>query len=457
MTPISRRNVLAGLAASSAVSIVPARGEEPQAQASAASSTALLSVDERRRRWDPLLRYFAACAPQMLRAPDGVLKHPSIAQTVPGKEYSTQLWDWDTLWTSQGLFRLAALQHDESLKQKLCEHVSGSLLNFLEHASPDGQIPIMMTADNPDAFRIVAKSDPSRNQAKPVFGQLGLLASDQRGDVNWLEPHFDSILRFYDSWVKHNSSQIGLLVWGDDVAIGDDNDPTTFGRPFYSSANLLLNCLFYQDLLASAELARRLGRSAEHDRLSTQADDLAQRINKFCWDPRDSYYYTVDVQCIDRRRELIPTVMPGMDMSWKCLPARIQMFTGFLPLWCGIAPQQNAQKLITTNYLADDRLCAQWGARSLSSLETMYSLKFSSNPSNWLGPVWIIVNYFVWKALQRYGYKREADALADKTILLLSRDLETNGSLNEYYHPDTGAALSHKGFMDWNLLVLEMI
>jgi hypothetical protein len=39
-------------------------------------------------------------------------------------------------------------------------------------------------------------------------------------------------------------------VWGDDVAIGDDNDPTTFGRPFFSSANLLLNCLFYQDLLA---------------------------------------------------------------------------------------------------------------------------------------------------------------------------------------------------------------
>jgi hypothetical protein len=46
---------------------------------------------------------------------------------------------------------------------------------------------------------------------------------------------------------------------------------------------------------------------------------------------------------------------------------------------------------------------------------------------------------------------------ASLVILLLSRDLEANGSLNEYYHPDTGAALSHKGFMDWNLLVLEMI
>jgi putative isomerase len=146
-----------------------------------------------------------------------------------------------------------------------------------------------------------------------------------------------------------------------------------------------------------------------------------------------------------------------MDMSWKCLPIRIQMFTGFLPLWCGIASQEQADELVRVNYLADDRLLAKWGVRSLSSKESMYSLAFSSNPSNWLGPIWIIVNYFAWKALQRYGYQKEANALADKTLHLLSRDLEVNGSLNEYYHPDDGAALSHKGFLDWNLLVLEMI
>ena len=455
MTPFSRRDVLAGLAASSAASIVAARGE--QRQSSAGGNAALLSADERGRHADELLRYFAAIAPQLLRSPDGILKHPSVGPALPGKRYSTNLWDWDTLWTSRGLFRLAALRHDDVLRQKLCEHVSGSLLNFLEHASPDGQIPIMMTADNPDPLRSPGANPTSRNQAKPVFGQLGLLACDQRGEAKWLEPHFDAILRFYDSWITHNSSSIGLLVWGDDVAIGDDNDPTTFGRPFFSSANVLLNCLFYQDLLASAELARRLGRLADHDRLSKHAEELARRIHTFCWDPRDSYYYSVDVQCVDRRAELIPTVPRGMGMSWRCLPVRVQMFTGFLPLWCGIAPQEIAQRLVATNYLADDRICARWGARSLSDRETMYSLEFSSNPSNWLGPVWIMVNYFVWKALQRYGYKKEADVLADKTLLLLSRDLEANGSLNEYYHPDTGAALSHKGFIDWNLLVLEMI
>jgi putative isomerase len=455
MTLISRRDALAGLAASSAASMLTAFAERPQP--SVAEGAAALSGEERRRDADALLSYFAANAPRLLRAPDGILKQPSVSPSLPGKQYSTQLWDWDTLWTSQGLFRLAAMQQDESLKQKLCEHVSGSLLNFLEHASADGRIPIMMSTTDPDPFRLLGSGAASRNQAKPVFGQLGLLAADQREDVGWLAPHFDTILRFYDAWTAHNTSSIGLLVWGDDVAIGDDNDPTTFGRPFFSSANLLLNCLYHEDLRASAELAWRLGRPKDHVRLSAQAEAVAQGIQKYCWDPRDSYYYSADVQCVDRRAELIPTVKRGMDMSWKSLPMRIQMFTGFLPLWCGIASQAQANDLVRVNYVADDRLCARWGVRSLSSRESMYSLAFSSNPSNWLGPVWIIVNYFAWKGLQRYGFQKEASTLADRTIALLASDLKLNGSLNEYYHPDTGAALSHKGFMDWNLLVLEMI
>ena len=452
---LNRRDLLAGLAASTAVYLSGASGEELQNPG--IKEAPPLSAQERRRHADALLRYFTANAPLMLWAPDGVLKYPGVAQSVPGTHYSTQLWDWDTLWTSRGLVRIAALQHEELFKKKLGEHISGSLLNFLDHASPEGRIPILMTAKNPDPFHVLGSNALSKNQAKPVFGQLGRIAADIRGNVGWLMPHFDKILRFYDSWTAHNRSSIGLLVWGDDVAIGVDNDPTTFGRPPFSSANLLLNCLFYEDLLASAELAKRLGRSTDSDRLSMQAHTLAQQIQTYCWDPRDSYFYSVDVQCVDRRAELIPDVHRGMDMSWKSLPLRIQMFTGFLPLWCGIASQAQANALVTVNYLADDRLRAAAGVRSLSSRESMYSLAFSSNPSNWLGPVWIIVNYFTWKALQRYGFHKEAASLADKTIALLATDLEVNGSLNEYYHPDTGRALSHKGFMDWNLLVLEMI
>jgi putative isomerase len=458
MAETSRREFLAGMALLGASTLVPASANAVPTPGGQPNTGPLLSSEERKEATGQLLDYFGKTAPQLLRPAEGILTHPSIACSLPGKRYSTQLWDWDTYWTAHGLFRFEKISNDSDFRSKVGEHAIGSFMNFFDHQSDEGRISIMLEVKNADPFGTLKADRPkSQNQAKPVFGQLALLISDELGSADWLAPQFDKLLHFYASWVSGNQSSIGLLVWGNDVAIGNDNDPTTFGRPFFSSANLLLNCLFYQDLNAAAELARRLNRPNDQQRLSVQARTLGDSIQKYCWDPRDQFYYTVDVQCVDRRRELIPSMKPGMEMSWHCLPLRIQTFTGFLPLWCGVATQEQAKALVRANYLADDRFCGIWGVRSLSSKESMYCMDFSSNPSNWLGPVWIIVNYFTWKGLNDYGFHDEANALADKTLRLLSTDLAANGSLNEYYHPDTGKALSHKGFMDWNLLVLEMV
>jgi putative isomerase len=207
-----------------------------------------------------------------------------------------------------------------------------------------------------------------------------------------------------------------------------------------------------------AKLADRLKRFSERDRVREQADHQAMLIQKYCWDPRDSFYYTVDVQCKDERSKWLPSLPQGMPMSWQCIPLRIQTVSGFLPLWCGLPTQSQARDLIARNYSSDDRFRGIYGIRTLSNRESMYSLAPNSgNPSNCLGPLYIITNYIVWKGLTNYGFKKEADELADKTVSLLSSDLDANGSLNEYYDPDTGRALSHQGFVDWNMLVLEMI
>jgi putative isomerase len=454
----SRRDFVATVALLGASSLARASSDLAAATATQPIPGSSWSSDARKSATDQVLDYFGKTAPQLMRPAEGILTHPSIACSLPGKRYSTNLWDWDTYWTTRGLFRLAAISNDPALRTKVGEHAIGSFMNFFDHQSEEGRISILLDVNNPDPFGTLKQDRPkSQNQAKPVFGQLALLISNELGSVDWLAPQFDKLLRFYSAWVAGNQSSIGLLVWGNDVAIGNDNDPTTFGRPFFSSANLLLNCLFYEDLKAAAELASRLKRPDDQQRLTAQAAALGERIQTYCWDQRDQFYYTVDVQCVDRRRELIPHVKPGMDMSWHCLPLRVQTFTGFLPLWCGLASPDQANALVQTNYLADDRFAGNWGVRSLSSKESMYCMDFSSNPSNWLGPIWIIVNYFVWKGLKDYAFHDEANHLADKTLRLLSADLANNGSLNEYYHPDTGAALSHKGFMDWNLLVLEMI
>ncbi|MGC9260933.1 MAG: MGH1-like glycoside hydrolase domain-containing protein [Phycisphaerae bacterium] len=463
MVDISRRDVLTGLAGVAVGSL----GDAETSRVTAAAETVkqepmlrkpVLSPAARKAAADKLLAYIAKVGPKLLLPPVGVLRHPFISPSLPGKAYDGQLWDWDTLWTSRGLFRLAALLDDRALHARICSHAQGSLFNFLEHQSEAGRIPIMLQANNTDIFRCLNKAAPNyHNQAKPVFGQLALLVADEMGDVKWLEPRFDQLLKFYNSWILGYQSATGLLVWGDEVAYGDDGDPTVWGRPFFSSANIMLNSLYYQDLRAAAELAHRLNRPEDEKRLTRQAQDMADRIQKYCWDPRDRFYYTVDVQCKDRRAELLPGIPEGMPMSWHCLPMRIQMFTGFLPLWCSLATTQQADDLVQLHYRNDKTFYAAYGVRSLSKQETMYTLARSGNPSNMLGPIWIIVNYFVWKGLKDYGYRAEAENLADKTLQLLAMSLTTTGTLNEYYNPDTGAPISHNGFMDWNMLVLEMI
>lgn len=404
-----------------------------------------------------LLDYFAANARKLLRKSEGVLRFPSVSPSLPKATYSTSLWDWDTLWTVRGLFQVAKLTADAKLHSDIVAHAQGCIANFFDHQSEEGRIPMLISVNDPDPLNCLKGVRPHKeNQAKPIISQLALLITEEAGDASWFRPYFLKLQRFYESWTLDNMTASGLLVWGDDVAIGNDNDPTTFGRPYFSSANVFLNSFYYKDLEAAAKLARQLGRESAYVEISAKLKALGKAIHHQCWDPRDRFFYTADVQCVDRRAELIPNIRPGMKMSWSTIPIRIQTFTGFLPMWCKLATSEQAKSLVA-HLRNPETFAGVYGVRSLSAAESMYSLEASSNPSNWLGPVWIIVNYLVWSGLKQYGFDREALDLADRTTKMLAADLAKNGSLNEYYHPDTGQSLSHKGFMDWNILPLEMV
>lgn len=417
----------------------------------------LRSKSEQNSKQDILLGYFSEVVPQLLRPAKGVLTHPSISASLPGAEYSTHLWDWDTYWTARGLIRFAALTDNPAFAQNVRRHLRGSLLNFLDQQSPDGRVPLMMTDTEIDPFGCLT-GGAERNQAKPIMAQIALLAAEDNEDQVWLKTCVEPLMKFLSTWERDYSSSVGLLVWGNDVTIGVDNDPTTFGRPSFSSANLLLNCLYYRDLLALGEILRRQADMERCRCVEIKASQHAELIQKCCWDERDRFFYTVDVQCKDRRAELVPDMFPaGMKMSWSTLHLRTQVFTGFLPMWCGIASRAQGEHLVGSHLENTETFNAHFGVRTLAANEPMFSLAFSSNPSNWLGPVWLLSNYLVWKGLVRYSYHSLAKELAQKTVTLLAADAENTGTLHEYYHPDTGVPLSHGGFLDWNLLVLEMM
>jgi putative isomerase len=263
------------------------------------------------------------------------------------------------------------------------------------------------------------------------------------------------IERFLDRYLEsHVDPATGLAYWQSDFAVGVDNDPSVYYRPDGSTASVYLNSLLYRELLAYGALLEELDRLPEANRWRGRAQDLADAVNEHLWDERDGTYYSADLAL----RPIDPSdwLHRGAPRHWSSLLLRVDSWSSFLPLWAGIPSAEQAERMV--GRLRDPRtFAAEHGVRTLSRLEKMYDLRASNNPSNWLGPIWGISNYLVFRGLDKYGYGDDARDLAERTVRLFGRDLETTGSLHEYYHPDNGEPIMTRNFQNWNFLVLNMI
>ena len=276
----------------------------------------------------------------------------------------------------------------------------------------------------------------------------------QGDDAEWLRDRFYYLLTFLGNYRNHHRHACGIYFWQNDFAIGVDNDPCTYFRPPRSSGSIFLNCLMFRELEAGAYLADRLHLDEVARHLRTDAEAVRDAVREHCWDERDGFFYSVDL-------DLLPTgttgLHAGQPRDWDCLIQRIGVWSGFLALWAGIATPEQAERVVTEHYCDPRTFNAAYGVRTLSKLEKMYAIRASSNPSCWLGPVWGVSNYLTFRGLVRYGFRDDAHELAERTIRLFGRDIERFGALHEYYQPENGEPILNRGFQNWNYLVLNMI
>lgn len=219
----------------------------------------------------------------------------------------------------------------------------------------------------------------------------------------------------------------------------------------------------YKELLAMVYLAKQLNVTEVGKEFEKDAVELKEALQKNCWDERDGFYYSVDINLRPVEKNMDNTLGRSFDIhsgyprDYDGLIQRIEVWTGFMAMWAGIATPEQAKRMVKEHYADTKTFNCKAGIRTLSKMEKMYSVRSSANPSNWRGPVWGISNYMVFKGLEEYGFRQEATELAGKTILLFGKDFEKTGALHEYYEPETGEPLLNKGFQNWNYLVLNMI
>lgn len=388
----------------------------------------------------------------VLKQPREFIHYPFVD---PGSIYDGNVWDWDTYWSVFGFLNLADCYEDPSVKERLVEHAKGNIRNFFDHQLPDGYIPMMIeVAEWPEPYlNMRHKEGVKMNMHKPFLCTQICLISDYVKDYQWMQEYLVGIEKYFECYEKnyfHENSQ--LYVWQDDIMIGMDNDPATFGRPPFSTANIYLNSFMTVELQAAAKIFGIFKEEEKAVAYEEKRKKLIEAIQAECWDKRDKIFYSVDVDIKTRKYDWFHQ---GLGVFWKTLPIKVRVWSCFIPMYAKIATEEQAAEMV--KHIFDEATFgSDYGVTTLAKDEKMFDLSVTNNPSNWLGPIWLVANYVIFRGLMNYGYRKEAELMYERTLKLLGHDLEKTGSLHEYYDPFTGEPIMNGGFINWNILVLNM-
>ncbi len=372
--------------------------------------------------------------------PTGVLKYKFLD---PAAEYRGQLWDWDSFFCAVAVIDLIP---------ETAEYLKGCILNFLNYQREDGSIPYMICADQDNPMPALPKlglkcrdENCDINSMKPLIAQMSMMVFKKTGEKDFLNEVYLGIKKHIQHWETTQLTSKGLFVWRSMRGGGTDNHPALFGRPLNSAAGTELNSFFYLEYMAMSEIANAIGDNKGKDEYWEKASKLADTINEAMYDPIDGMYYYLDM--LSKKP---PTAFA--DITWN-VPLKFRVWTGFTPLYAGIAPKDFAKRVVEEHLLNKEEFWSDYGLRSLAKTEPVYNTVESSNPSNWQGPIWIVSSYIMYKSLLNYGYYEEANLAAENLVNTLYCDYMECGAFHEYWNPETGKSTIKKGFMNWNALI----
>lgn len=404
-----------------------------------------------------ITQYIARSVDRVFKSPG---KHFRYHFIDPGSVYDGNLWDWDSFWTVYALIGYEKnLNDDGSFLNRLISGAKGNIQNFLSFQLDDGYIPMMVSnSSHDDGVPYLIRKHKEGiilNMHKPFLCQQCCLVGALTGSFSWLRDHIWRLERYFSCYDNfYFNKKCGLYVWADDVMIGMDNDPACFGRPRFSTASMFLNTFMVMELRSMSKLLASLDKHQRSRYYAEKADALSKAIQRECYDPKDRFFYSVDVDIKTRSYDWFHK---GLGVFWNTLPIKIQAWTGFLSMYSMIATKEQAEDLVKLHITNKNTFSSDFGIRSLARDEKMYNLSATNNPSNWLGPIWLVVNYTVFRGLLNYGYQKEALSLCEKTLRLLGEDLKKTGTLHEYYNPETGEPVMNPDFLNWNMLAVNMV
>jgi putative isomerase len=387
-----------------------------------------------------LRRQINEIMPRVERPPEGKILYPWLSITY-GDYYVSSIYTWD--------YHHAALRFAIAGKP---EYLRFLVDNLLAYQQRDGLTPGVVHVER--GPRLI---EPPYH-AQPFLFQAAFLYVQQTGDTAWGNVVFAGLTRYLDYFDRNYTAAFGLKRWRVGWMGGLDNDVVSAFLPPDTIASGDINGWLYIELLAAAQLARRLGRPAEAAALARRAREHRDIVNSKLW------YGAVNSYSAFSLCDGAPLFrFAAGDVPSEVGQFAFQSCSNLIPLYARLADPEAARAMIQAYVVNADHFWSPWGIRSLSKSSEFFNNAVWGNPSrfgdhrrlcesNWQGPVWTPINYFAFHALRHYGFAKEAEILADRAVHLLARCIDLREPFAENFNSETGDPLYASRYASWNLL-----
>ena len=251
---------------------------------------------------------------------------------------------------------------------------------------------------------------------KPFLAQIALLGSKQVNDYKWLLEKvdgnkytetkniswYDRLSLYIEYWFWHmDFDKNGLPVWNSADHSGMDNQGSRAGiGSSFRFEGVDLACYLYRELKAMSLISAKLGFIKEEKYYADKAESLGMKVLDTFWDEKDNFFYDRD----EKSRKLV----------------KVKSVAGFLPLFIGIVPPEDAEKLIKQHLLNSEEFWLEFPIATYSKKEPDFTLEWDAGNCNWRGTSWIPTNYMIYHGLVNYGYEKIAKILVEKSTLTKS-------------------------------------
>lgn len=239
-----------------------------------------------------------------------------------------------------------------------------------------------------------------------------------RKDQHFVAPAERPVSGDYDLFM-HLIGRYRDLAWDDDL--------------LYEEAPFLVQDVLFNSVLHRAErdllaLAKGLGEdTAEIEGWLSAARSGFGRL----WDETSGLYFDWDVRADE----------PLLENTCASLS----------PLYAGVCEEGRAKRLVTDHLLNEAEYAPGEGSRFFLPSVSKSSMHFEPR-RYWRGPIWLNINWLLFKGLREYGFGDEAAALRDDTI-----DLARRSGFVEYYDPRDGSACGAARFSWSAALVIDLL